>query len=154
MIEVRPVTSDNWLEAIALGVRKEQEQFVPSVVLSLAKAYIKPNGVHYEPRAIYAGDTMVGFYSFMFKPHDTRVCYIGGFLIDQKHQGKGYGTMAMQDFLDTVRLSFPDCEGVYLTVHPDNEDAAEFYSHFGFHKTGLVIEGEDAMALTLERVAE
>lgn len=151
MIEVRAVTAENWQEATGLKVGPEQADFVPSVVLSLAKAYIKPNGVHYEPRAIYVGEVMVGFYSFMFKPHDTRVCYIGGFLIDRQHQGHGYGTAAMRDYIETVKKGFPDCEGVFLTVHPENTRAAEFYEQFGFEKTGLVIDGEDAMGLTLVR---
>ena len=153
MIYTRPITADNWLEAIALRVKPEQEAFVPSVPISLAKAYIKPDGVHHEPCGIYAEgeDRMVGFYSFMYKPHDTRVCYISGFLIDARYQHRRYGRTAMQDYLMRVGARFPNCEGVYLTVHPENEAAESFYAYFGFHKTGFVIDGEDAMALTLQK---
>lgn len=151
MIYTRPVTADNWLDAIALQVKPEQKEFVPDVSVSLAKAYIKPGGIHHDPYAVYASDlnVMVGFYSFMYKPHDTRVCYVNGFLIDAAHQHRRYGRAAMADFLQMVPKRFSDCEGVYLTVHAENLAAESFYSHFGFRKTGLVIDGEDAMALDL-----
>jgi diamine N-acetyltransferase len=151
MIYIRPITPENWREALTLRVDPEQGQYVPSVVMSLAKAYIKPNGITHDPCGIYSEENqiMVGFYSFMFKPHDTRVCYIGGFIIDRRYQGFGYGKAAMKDYLETVQQRFPNCEGVYLTVHPENRAAEKFYNTFGFVKTGLVIDGEDAMGLTL-----
>ena len=92
---------------------------------------------------------MVGFYSFGYKPHDTRVCYVSGFLIDGRYQHRHYGRAAMRNYLEMVQARYPNCEGVYLTVHPDNTAAESFYSHFGFRKTGLVIDGEDGMALIL-----
>lgn len=155
MIYTRPIESSNWLEAVNLRVRGDQEQFVPSVAMSIAKAYIRPNGVYYDPIGIYAADTgeMVGFYSSMYKPHDLRVVYIGGFLIDFRYQGKGFGKAAMQSYLDTVRNKYPQCEGVYLTVNPENKAAEYFYSRFGFLKTGFIIDGEDAMGLTFEALA-
>ena len=151
MIYTKPITADNWLDAIALKVKPEQQSFVPDVSLSLAKAYIKPGGIYHDPFGIYSNELqiMVGFYSFMYKPHDTRVCYVGGFLIDARYQHRQYGRAAMNDFLEMVPARFPDCKGVYLTVHPDNLSAESFYSHFGFRKTGLVMDGEDGMALDL-----
>ncbi|MEM7802129.1 MAG: GNAT family N-acetyltransferase [Chloroflexota bacterium] len=150
MIFTRPIDATNWQDAIRLEVRPEQRHFVPSVAVSLAKAYIKPNGVNYDPIGIYSesDSALVGFYSFMYKPHDFRVAYIGGFLIDQACQSKGYGKAAMHHYLQTVREQLEGVEGVYLTVHPENVAAEKFYSHFGFRKTGLVIDGEDAMGLT------
>ena len=61
---VQAVTEDNWRDVIALTVHPEQERFVPSVAISLAKAYIKPDGEHYDPFVMYADGKMVGFYSF------------------------------------------------------------------------------------------
>lgn len=149
MVELRPVTARNWEEAVKLKMTPEQERFVPSVALSLAKAYIKPDGVTYDPISIYSilTDEMVGFYSYMYRPHNMRVVYIGGFLIDRRFQRQGYGVAAMKSFLHNVQSELPECEGVYLTVHPENVAAERFYSQFGFSKTGLVIGGEDAMGL-------
>lgn len=152
MIFTRPIDATNWQAAIKLEVKPEQSHFVPAVAISIAKAYIKPNGVNYDPIGIYSesDNQMVGFYSFMYKPHDFRVAYIGGFLIDKSYQGMGYGKAAMRHYLQTVRLQLDGVEGVYLTVHPENIPAEKFYSQFGFIKTGLVIDGEDAMGLTFD----
>lgn len=156
MIELRPITAENWEQAIGLCVSPEQAQFVPSVAVSLAKAYIRPDGMTYDPIGIYATATgeMVGFYSCIYRPHNTRVVYIGGFLIDQRFQRQGYGVATMRLFLKNIQSDLPECEGVYLTVHPENRSAERFYSQFGFVKTGLVIGDEDAMGLTFpNRVA-
>lgn len=148
-VSVRPITEENWRQALKLRVMPEQEPFVPSVAVSIAKAYIKPGGLNHDPYGIYMGDTIVGFYSFMYNPYNPKVSYVSGFLIDGAYQGKGIGSAAMAQYLATVRQKLPNCEGVYLTVHPNNEVAERFYANFGFRKTGLVIDGEDAMGLTL-----
>ncbi|MFT5193214.1 MAG: diamine N-acetyltransferase [Cellvibrionaceae bacterium] len=152
MVELRPINAHNWEEAVKLKMSSAQERFVPSVAMSLAKAYIQPDGMTYDPVGIYSTviDEIVGFYSYMYRPHNMRVVYIGGFLIDGRFQRQGYGVAAMKLFLQNIQSELPECEGVYLTVHPENLSAERFYSQFGFTKTGLVIGGEDAMGLTFQ----
>ncbi|MEM8863413.1 MAG: GNAT family N-acetyltransferase [Chloroflexota bacterium] len=156
MVDLRPITQQNWEDAIKLDVKPDQRAFVPSVAVSIAKAYIQPDGVRYDPIGIYDAESeeMVGFYSFMHRPHNRRVVYISGFLIDYRYQRSGYGAAAMQKFLEKIPDDVPECEGVYLTVHPENVAAENFYSKFGFMKTGLVIDGEDAMAMTFAPASE
>lgn len=149
-ITTRPVTAANWREAIALEVYPEQREFTPSVAVSLAKAYIQPDGAVYDPVAVYAGMTMVGFYSFIYYPGNMQYVSIGGFLIDRMHQGKGYGRAALADFLSNVGRRYPECTDVFLTVHPQNQVATRLYTSFGFVKTGDVILGEEVMRLVLE----
>ncbi len=146
---VQAVTEDNWRDVIALTVHPEQERFVPSVAISLAKAYIKPDGEHYDPFVIYADGKMVGFYSFNYKPQRMTRCYLAGFLIENNHQGRGYGKAALSHFLRFVQTQYPECEAIYLTVHPHNIVATQLYQNFGFQKTGGIIDGEDARGLTL-----
>jgi diamine N-acetyltransferase len=148
-ITVRPVTAANWREAIALEVYPEQREFTPSVAVSLAKAYIQPDGANYDPFAIYAGKTMVGFYSFIYYPGDLRFCSIGGFLIDRSQQGRGYGRAALQEFITRVRRTYPQCSDLFLTVHPRNAVAIHLYTSLGFYKTGDVIDNEEIMRLGL-----
>lgn len=153
MIEIRPINTENWEEAIKLDVFPNQKEFVPSVAVSLAKAYIQPDGVRYDPIGIFETEEnqLIGFYSFMHRPNTKKVVYIGGFLIDHRFQRKGYGAAAMQKFLSKIQEEIEECEGVYLTVHPDNAAAESFYSKFGFKKTGFVIGGEDAMGMTFRK---
>jgi diamine N-acetyltransferase len=148
-VNTKPVTTANWREAIALEVQPEQKEFTPSVAVSLAKAYIQPDGANYDPIAVYAGKRMVGFYSFIYYPGSMQFCSIGGFLIDKAHQGQGYGRAALVDFLNTIRRKYPECSDVFLTVHPRNHVAVQLYTSIGFVKTGDVIEGEEIMRLVL-----
>lgn len=144
-VTTRPVTAANWREAIALEIEPEQREFTPSVAVSLAKAYIQPDGANYDPIAIYSGKTMVGFYSFIYYPGSMYYCSIGGFLIDRAYQRQGYGRAALLDFLHKVRTQYPECSDVFLTVHPRNGVAARLYTSLGFIKTGDVIDGEEIM---------
>lgn len=150
-ITTRPVTQENWRIALALDVLPEQRDFTPTVAVSLAKAYIQPDDAVYDPVAVYAGKTMVGFYSFIYIPGDLRFVYLGGFLIDQAYQGRGYGRAALVDFLETVQRNYPQCGEVLLTVHPQNGVAQGLYQSVGFVKTGDVIDGEEVMRLVLPK---
>jgi len=146
-ITTRPVTQENWRIALALDVQLDQRDFTPTVAISLAKAYIQPDGAVYDPIAVYAGKVMVGFYSFIYIPGDPRFIYLGGFLIDKAYQGRGYGRAALVNFLETVKHSHPQCSEVLLTVHPQNQVAQALYQSVGFIKTDYAIDGEEVMRL-------
>ncbi len=148
-ITTQPVTAANWREALALDIHPEQRDFTPTVAVSLAKAYIQPDGAIYDPLAVYAGSTMVGFYSWIYYPGEVRYCAIGGFLIDKNHQGKGYGRAALEDFLQAVRRKYSTCSDVFLTVHPRNLVAQRLYLSLNFKHTGDMSEGEQVMRCML-----
>lgn len=149
-ITTRPVTEANWRTAIELDVHPEQREFTPTVAISLAKAYIKPDGAVYDPVAIYAGHKMVGFYSFIYLPGNLRYAYLGGFLIDKAEQGRGYGRAALDEFLRSIKRRQPTCAEVLLAVHPQNQTAQRLYQSFGFVKTGEQVNGEEVMRLVLK----
>ena len=68
-------------------------------------------------------------------------------MIDEKHQGKGYGTAAMRLILDWIR-SEPcgPAECCWLSYEPENERAKKLYAAFGFRETGA-FDGEEAIAV-------
>ncbi|HMN29426.1 MAG TPA: GNAT family N-acetyltransferase [Caldilineaceae bacterium] len=149
-ITTRPVTAANWREALALDIYAEQREFTPSVAVSLAKAYIQPDGAVYDPIAVYAKGKMVGFYSFIYYPGELQFCSIGGFLIDRACQRQGYGRAALVDFLTTVQHKYPTCSDVFLTIHPRNQAARNLYQSLNFVHTGDVIDGEEVMRRTMD----
>lgn len=148
-ITIRPVTAANWRAAIALDIHPEQREFTPSVAISLAKAYIQPDGAAYDPYAVYVGKTMVGFYSFSYYPGKMQWCALAGFLIDKAHQGKGYGRAALNDFIAWVPRKHPECTDLFLTVNPHNQMAERLYASVGFVKTGDMMNDEAVMRLVL-----
>lgn len=143
-IQLKPVTRENWEEALALKVRSEQEPFVPSVAVSLAKVYIKPDGdeVEYLPFAIYAEGEMVGFIMHAYVEQTEDMFWINGFIIDEKHQGKGYGKAALTEMISWIENRFPASRETRLTVHQNNRHASTIYEGLGYKKTGDVYDGE------------
>ena len=137
-ILLKPVNRDNWMTALTLKVLDSQQAFVPSVAVSLAKIYIKPDGDHVEyiPFAIYKEDQMVGFIMHAYEEGTSNMYWINGFLINASEQGKGYGAAALQAMITWIKNKFPQCNEIRLTVHVDNFIGRQFYTSRGFVTTG------------------
>ncbi|WP_088072868.1 GNAT family N-acetyltransferase [Gottfriedia luciferensis] len=152
-IQLKIVTRENWEEAIQLEVSKEQLSYVPSVAVSIAKVYIKPDGdnVEYIPFAIYDGDTMVGFIMHAFEENTTNSFWINGFLIDKKFQGKGYGKTALDEMVKWIKNRFTHCGEIRLTVHKDNKLAMNLYKQYGFQYAGYSYGEEEVWFYTVIR---
>ncbi len=144
-VQLKAVTRDNWEEALQLRVSKEQDNFVPSVAVSLAKVYIKPDGenVNYIPFAIYDNTKMVGFIMHAYEEETSDMYWINGFLIDEKYQGQGYGRAALTEMVKWIVQRFPQCKEIRLTVYKENQHAQNLYKCFGFLPTGIVYGEED-----------
>lgn len=152
-IQLKIVTRENWEEALQLKVGSSQEKFAPSVAVSLAKVYIKPDGddVEYIPFAIYENETMVGFVMHAYEENTTNMYWINGFIIDENYQGKGYGKAALAEMVKWIVNRFPQCSEIRLTVFQDNLIARKLYTSFGFKPTGEVWGEEDVLFLSVDR---
>lgn len=150
-ISLKPVTRDNWLDALNLKVKDDQSEFVPTVAVSLAKVHVKPDGdlVEYLPFAIYDGDAMIGFIMHAFEEHTTHSYWINGFLIDSSAQGKGYGKAALLLMIDYIKGRFSQSQEIRLTVHKNNTTAYKLYQSIGFMETGHI--WGDELVLKMER---
>ena len=148
MIELREIDKNNWLEAIGLEVYLEQKDFVAPNAVSLAEAYVQPDGLGLQPLAIYLDGTLIGFAMYGRHPERERAQWIQRFMIDQRYQGQGHGKAAMRLLIELLR-SKDDCQEIGLCVNPDNAAALGFYRSFGFVDTGRVHEGELIYSLTI-----
>ncbi|MBL5768044.1 GNAT family N-acetyltransferase [Heyndrickxia sporothermodurans] len=146
-IHFKPVTRDNWEEALALKISDHQRDFVPTVAVSLAKVFIKPDGenVEYLPFAIYDKDQMVGFIMHAYEETTTNMYWINGFFIDQAFQQKGYGKRAMIEMMTWIENRFPQCQEIRLTVHKNNIVARRLYEHLGFISIDMSVGDEEIM---------
>lgn len=139
-ITFRPITRDNWREALTLAVSPEQQRFVsdyePVVLIGLAKAYVGSLGLSWIPYGIYVNEQMVGFIALAFRPQSEEEYWLFHFLIDQRYQQRGYGRSALNAFLNHIRESQPNCRSIALTVHPENIVAQHMYQKVGFVATG------------------
>ncbi|HEX6844920.1 MAG TPA: GNAT family N-acetyltransferase [Actinomycetota bacterium] len=96
-------------------------------------AYCLLSGV-WQPLEIRADGRTVGFVMWARDPADGSY-WIGGFVIDRREQGKGYGRAALTALVDALRAK-PECRQVALTYRPDNHVAKALYASLGFRETG------------------
>ncbi|HEX6819373.1 MAG TPA: N-acetyltransferase [Ktedonobacterales bacterium] len=170
-VTLRLVARDNWQEALRLVVRPEQQRFVagyaPIALLGLAKAYVRPGGVTWEPYAIYAaeageapdetrressGETMVGFVELAYEPGSADEYWVFHFFIDARFQRRGYARAALSRLAELVAREHPEAQALQLVVHPENVRAQRLYTSAGFRPTGGERWGEPAYRLTLARM--
>ena len=155
-IKLNRVTRDNWEEALKLQVKEEQSKFAPTVAVSLAKVYIKPDGpnVEYLPFAIYDSEQMIGFIMHAYEEQTSDMYWINGFIVDEKHQGKGYGRAAMVEMISWIRKNFNQCDEIRLTVYQDNKTAKKLYESLGFTKTTQMFGEEEVWRLSVSKREE
>ena len=147
-VSLRELDRHNYRECINLKVADGQKKFVAPNVLSIAQSKIFPN---LNPCAVYAGEEMVGFVMFGYSEDDNRF-WLDRLMIDEKHQGKGYGRAATLAVIE--RLSeIENFRELYLSFEPENENAEKLYQSIGFERTGEIDEqwGEIVMRLDMTK---
>lgn len=145
MIELREITKENYEEILSLQVSKEQRGFVPTVEEALAQAWVYRDTAY--PFAVYAYGEPVGF--IMLGYYEEKKQYtVWKFLIDEKHQHKGYGKAALRAAVEWLRQTFRVTE-VFLGCAHENHIAEKLYASLGFMRTGFETETGFEMRLIL-----
>jgi diamine N-acetyltransferase len=149
-VTLQPITLDNWIQCIELAPTEEQARigFVSPNVLSLAQAHMEP---WWQPTAIYAGETMVGFEMHGRWPArgvpayheavDPGIDHILRMMIDGRFQGRGYGRQAMTLVIVHIAAQ-PDARAIGLSYDPENTAAMRLFTSLGFQPTGRLVDGE------------
>ena len=144
-VSLRQITPENFDQCINLKVADGQENFVAPNVKSIAQSKIYPT---MNISAVYDEDEMVGFVMFGFDPDDERY-YLVRLMVDEKHQGKGYGRAATREVISQLKL-INDCRELYLSFVPENTGAERLYKSVGFERTGEISQGEVVMRFVIE----
>ena len=143
MIELRPITPENHLQARKLSVRADQERWVASIDKSLADAFVW-QGASF--RIAYVDDVPVGcILIFPFAAGEERVVVnIVRLMIDARFQGRGLGRELLNETLDWISSLAPPVDCIRISTLPDNEVALTLYKSGGFQERGIE-EGEIAL---------
>lgn len=76
--------------------------------------------------------------------------WLDRFLIDEKHQGKGYGSTLLNASIEYLIHKY-QCKKIYLSLFDDNKQALAMYEKIGFKMNGeLDLKGELVMVLTIK----
>jgi diamine N-acetyltransferase len=118
-VTLREITPENFQQCVNLKVADSQTNFVAPNVMSIAQSKVYPT---MNIRAVYAAnDEMVGFVMYGLDPDDRRY-YLVRLMVDEKHQGKGYGRAATLAVIENLRQN-ADCREIYLSFNPENNGA-------------------------------
>ena len=137
-VTLREVTRETLLPVLRLKVAPHQERFVESNAVSIAQAHFRPEVAWF--RAIYVGDTPVGFV-MLEEETDTPRYSLWRFMIGAEHQRKGYGRRALELICAYVRTR-PGGKTLYLSCVPADGGPGPFYERSGFTYTGEEENGE------------
>jgi diamine N-acetyltransferase len=146
------ISDGNRAAVLALRVAPGQEQFVSSVRESLAEAAEYP---HARPwyRAVVADGMPVGFVmvSWNAEPQPPEIIgpwFLWKLLIDERYQGRGYGSEAVRQVTELARAE--GAADMLTSYVPQPGGPAGFYVRLGFVPTGDVVgDGEVIMRLAL-----
>lgn len=142
MIRLEDIDAGNW--RIPFRVSKEQEQYVANTTTILARAYAYRND-RSQALLIYEDDTPVGM--VLYHDEDSLDAYIfSEILIDERFQGKGYGTTATKLVLDRMKED-GRYHKVVLCYIEGNDAAKKLYESFGFEE---IDRDEDEIIMKLE----
>jgi diamine N-acetyltransferase len=140
-VRLKDVTAKNWRAIARLELAPDQVDLVADNLHSIAESKFDHDAC---PRAIYADGEPVGFLMY---DASEREALIYRFMIDRRHQGKGYGRAALIAALDEIR-AHPKVRKAVISYMPDNKVAKAFYASLGFVETGLDEDGEMMAKLT------
>jgi diamine N-acetyltransferase len=145
-ITLREITAENLKSVLALSVSEDQRKLFPrSNAYSIAEGHYPADDDPVWMRAIYAGETPVGFLMTSEAP-DQGEYFLWRLMIDARYQGNGYGSQAVARLIERLQKS-PGAR-VLLTSHMKGEgDAGPFYRKLGFVYTGQSVDGREPVMM-------
>ncbi len=152
-IEWIPITKENASKAVQLSIKPEQTGMVESVEECLREASKLPL---WRPVAISADGMWVGFamYGLWKNEGASGRVWLDRFLIDARHQGKGYAKASLSALLPHIKKTY-GCDRIYLSVYQSNFAAIRLYESFGFSFNGETdINGEQVMVLCMDEISD
>ena len=135
-IKLSEITEDNWLKAASLSVKDAQKDFVAPAVGILARGYVYRN-CNSKVFVIENDEGAVGL-ALVREFDDEPLGYdLQQFMIDQRHQGQGYGSAALGLILDELRKE-GHYDHVEVCVKKADIEAIRLYEKHGFVDSGYI----------------
>lgn len=146
-LTLKKVDESNFIECFNLSLGEGQDKFVSHPIRSLAQAYVYYNQC--TPFAIYKDNTVIGYVMVIYD-YDEETYNIWHMMIDEKHQGKGYGTEAVKLCIDYIKTKpHGKANDIVLTCNMNNSHGIHIYEKLGFKDTGERDDDEIIMKLVI-----
>jgi diamine N-acetyltransferase len=144
-VALREITRETVRAILRLDVAETQRGFVAPNAVSIAQAYFQREEAWF--RAIYAGETPVGFLMLYDDPEKPEY-FLWRFMIDARYQGMGFGRRALHLLIEHVKTR-PGAKELGVSCVPGTGGPCPFYEKIGFVYTGEEDHGELVMKLAL-----
>lgn len=153
MPDFRLLTQDTLRPLAALKVREDQSTFVASNLMTMAQSLFEMGSEIY---GIWNDAVPVGLLAVVDMSHpdadlddgdDPDGFYIWRLMVDQEHQGNGYGRSALE-----FAKSLAQKKGranLVISVVDEPGGALPLYERFGFTPTGRIVGGEVELVMGL-----
>jgi diamine N-acetyltransferase len=150
-VSLREVTRETLSSVLSLSVKPEQRHLVATNAQSIAEASFSPEAWF---RAIYAGDTPVGFLmlhdeNLKQDPERDDFYYLWRMMIDARFQHEGFGKRAIDALIAHLNTR-PNARELLTSCIPDPSGAEQFYRGLGFESAEGAPPGEIGLALSLQ----
>jgi diamine N-acetyltransferase len=143
-VQLREVTRDTVSAVCKLDAGDDRKQVAPNSV-SIAQAHFQGEAWF---RAVYDDDLLVGFVMLydptMVESPDEPDFFLWRLMIDQSHQGKGYGRAVVEALVEHVRTR-PGAQRLLVSHVKSADRLSRFYQSLGFRYTGVEDDGELVM---------
>jgi len=143
-IILKEINAETVWSIMKLDVAENQKSFVAPNANSIAEAYFTKEAWF---RGIYDGDNPVGFV-MLFADKKKPEYSLWRLMVDQNHQRKGYGFLAMEQIIAHVK-TLPGAKELLTSYVPGDDNPSPFYYKLGFEETGEWEEGEKVLKLDL-----
>ena len=145
MVELVPITRDNWRAAVGVRVAEGQLPYVaayePVALIILAKAFLRVADLDWWPMLITEDGKPRGVVALVDERGPRSGLAIFHLVIDRDQQRRGYGRAALQAIVSLAERT-QGCERLSLTVHPENSVAIALYRSQGFVDDGVAEDGD------------
>ena len=122
--QIVPLDRYNWELCLDIKLSEAQEDFIPSVLYSLAQAKFEdlaPYGIFHHGKI--AGFLMYGEFA--------GICWINRIMIDIDFQGQGIGSAALQQLIAQLKRKM-SCREIRTSYSVENIAADRFFRAHGF----------------------
>jgi diamine N-acetyltransferase len=161
-VQLRDLVTEDDDEAV-MGLRRGpgQERYLGRMIshfedaIADAKACPRMWSVHDAETGQLVGFVMIsdGIAQDVLDANDDIVgpYYLWRLLIDHRFQGRGYGAATIDAVAAYVRTR-PNAEALLTSCKAGEGSPQPFYLHYGFEKTGQVVDGEDVLRFGLSSI--
>ena len=144
IVSLREITSKNLQAVLGLEVAEAQKQVYPrSNAYSIAEGHYPPDDDVVWMRAIYAGETPVGFIMTSEAP-DQGEYFLWRLMVDAQFQHRGYGARAVELLIERI-ANTPNAKSLTTSHLQGDAAAGRFYEKLGFRYTGEMLGDLDRL---------